>query len=186
MEVSLIVAVATNGAIGKNNQLLWHLPADMQYFKKTTLGHTVVTGRKNFESIPEKFRPLPNRTNIILTRRKDYFAEGCFIAHSLEEAIFFAKQRNETECFIIGGGEVYNEAMRKKICTKLYITYVETKIINYFTSSYQEMRKVIWPNRQEVISHSTIVVLSIALSMVIIALLDYGLYVLFQILIYNR
>lgn len=136
MKVSLIVAVASNGAIGKNNQLLWHLPADMKYFKNTTRGHTVIMGRKNYESIPSKFRPLPERTNIILTRKPHYVADRCLVANSLSEAIRLAEQQNETECFIIGGGEVYKEALEKKVCTKLYITYVETEISDADTFFY--------------------------------------------------
>ena len=74
MIVSAIVAIAKNNAIGKNNQLLWHLPADMKYFKEKTLGHCIITGRKNYESIPEKFRPLPGRTNIVISRQRKYIA----------------------------------------------------------------------------------------------------------------
>jgi dihydrofolate reductase len=138
MKISLIVAVAKNGAIGKNNQLLWHLPLDMQYFKNVTKGHTVIMGRKNFESIPEKYRPLPNRTNIILTRKANFFATNCLIANSLEYAIALAEKNNETECFIIGGGEVYKEALQKKLCTKLYITYVNTEVPDADTFFYFE------------------------------------------------
>ncbi len=138
MKVSLIVAVAKNGAIGKNNQLLWHLPADMKYFKNTTVGRTVIMGRKNFESIPEKYRPLPNRTNIILTRKTNFFATGCLMANSLEEAIHIAEKNNETECFIIGGGEVYKEALQKNLCTKLYITYVNAEVLDADTFFYFE------------------------------------------------
>ena len=77
MRVSLIVAVAEKRVIGKDNDLIWSLPKDMQYFKETTLGHYVIMGRKNFESIPEKYRPLPNRTNIVISRQSDYHAEVC-------------------------------------------------------------------------------------------------------------
>ena len=84
MKISLIVAVAENGVIGKDNDLIWHLPKDMQFFKKITIGHHVIMGRKNFESIPHKYRPLPNRTNIIITRQSEYKAEGCVVVNSIE------------------------------------------------------------------------------------------------------
>ncbi|HRJ35584.1 MAG TPA: dihydrofolate reductase, partial [Flavobacteriales bacterium] len=102
MRISLIVATAPDGAIGKDNKLLWHLPADMKYFRETTSGHCVITGRKNYESIPEKFRPLPNRTNIVLTRNKNCNFPGAISVSSLQEAIKVCQQHNETEAFIIG------------------------------------------------------------------------------------
>ena len=82
MIVSLIVAVAENNVIGKDNTLIWHLPKDMQFFKQTTLNHHIITGRKNYISIPEKFRPLANRTNIVLTRKNNFTEENCVI-HNL-------------------------------------------------------------------------------------------------------
>ena len=84
MIVSLIVAISKNKVIGKNNQLIWNLPKDMKFFMDTTLGHPVIMGRKNFESIPEKFRPLKNRTNIIITRNKNYEALDCKVVHSIK------------------------------------------------------------------------------------------------------
>ncbi|TVR75019.1 MAG: dihydrofolate reductase [Marinilabiliales bacterium] len=86
--ISIIVAMARNRVIGRNNSLIWHLPADLKYFKKTTMGRPVIMGRKTFESVG---KPLPGRTNIIVTRREGYFAEGCLAAGSLEEAIEMAK-----------------------------------------------------------------------------------------------
>lgn len=120
--ISIIVAVAENNAIGKNNQLLWHLPADMKIFKEKTIGHCVITGRKNFESIPEKFRPLPNRTNIVVTRQKDYQAPGAIVVNSLSEAIDKAKATGDNEIFIIGGGEIYKQALH--LADKIYLTKV--------------------------------------------------------------
>jgi dihydrofolate reductase len=125
MKISLIVAIAKNNAIGKDNDLLWRLPNDMQYFKIKTLNHHVVTGRKNYISIPKKFRPLVDRTNIVLTRQKDFKEDDCIVLHSLEDAIDFAKKNNETELFIIGGGQIYNEALSKGIVDKMYITHVD-------------------------------------------------------------
>lgn len=122
--VSLIVAVAENNAIGKNNDLLWHLPNDLMFFKQKTLGHFVIMGRKNFESIPEKYRPLPNRQNVILTKNKNLKLEGCVISHSIEDALLLAKNNNDEEPFIIGGGQIYKEALEKGLIDKMYITHV--------------------------------------------------------------
>ena len=124
MKVSLIVAVAENGVIGKDNDLIWHLPNDMRFFKETTTGHHVIMGRKNFESIPHKYRPLPNRTNIVITRRSDYKAEGCIVVHSVEEALEVAKNNGDNEAFIIGGGQIYRIALEKDLVDKIYITKV--------------------------------------------------------------
>lgn len=126
MKISIIVAIAKNNGIGKNNQLLWHLPADMKYFKEKTTGHCVLTGRKNYESIPEKFRPLPNRTNIIVTRDPNYNAPGAHVVSSVEQGIELAKSLNETELFIIGGGQIYMECMVKNLVQTLYVTHVDT------------------------------------------------------------
>lgn len=124
MTVSLIVAIAENNVIGKDNTLIWHLPKDMQFFKQTTLNHHIITGRKNYISIPEKFRPLANRTNIVLTRQNDFTEQGCVVLNSLEAAIEFAKRNNETEVFIIGGGQIYKGALDKNLVDKMYITHV--------------------------------------------------------------
>lgn len=124
MGVSLIVAVAENGAIGLNNKLLWHLPADMAFFKEKTTGHHIITGRKNYESIPEKYRPLPNRTNIVLSRDKEYSAPGAIVFSNLKEALAFAKSSGDEEIFIIGGGFVYNEVLEEGLVDKMYITHV--------------------------------------------------------------
>ena len=118
--LSLIVAVAHNGVIGRDNDLPWHLPADLQFFKRTTSGHTIILGRKNYESIG---RPLPNRTNIVITRDKNYKAEGCLVAHSLDEAISLAG--NDNEIFIIGGAQVYAQALDR--VERMYITEVDTE-----------------------------------------------------------
>ena len=125
MIVSLIVAIAKNNAIGKDNDLLWHLPNDMQYFKNKTLHHHIVTGRKNYISIPKKFRPLVNRTNIVLTRQTNFKEENCIILHSLEDAIEYAKSKNEEELFVIGGGQIYQEALSKNLIDKMYVTHVD-------------------------------------------------------------
>ncbi len=124
MKVSLIVAVSENNVIGKNNNLIWHLPNDMRFFKDTTTGHHIIMGRKNFESIPHKFRPLPKRVNIIVTRQLNYKCEGAFVTNSIEEALSFAKKNGEKEVFIIGGGEIYKLALQKDIVDKIYLTRI--------------------------------------------------------------
>lgn len=123
MKVSLIVATDQKQGIGKNNDLMWHLPADMKFFKETTMGHIVVMGRKNYESIPEKFRPLPGRVNAVLTRNEDYQAEGCLVFHSLEECLRHFSKGQET-VFIIGGGEIYRQALEQECVEEMYITEV--------------------------------------------------------------
>jgi dihydrofolate reductase len=122
MIISSIAAVAENNVIGRNNRLIWRLPYDMNYFKEITEGHCVITGRKNYESIPEKFRPLINRTNIVVTRQLNYSAPGAIIAHSIEEALSIARNKAEAEVFIIGGAEIYLQTM--SLADKLYITEV--------------------------------------------------------------
>ena len=123
MTVSLIAALTKNRVIGRNNDLPWNLPDDMKYFMQTTKGHPVIMGRKNYESIPEKFRPLPNRTNIIITRQPDFYASGCIISHSLSEAISAAAKLQQDEIFLIGGSQIYKEGIA--LCTKMYLTEIE-------------------------------------------------------------
>tara|TARA_R110002050_G_scaffold149571_2_gene276251 strand:+ start:1806 stop:2300 length:495 start_codon:yes stop_codon:yes gene_type:complete len=106
MNITLIAAMAENRVIGKDNQLIWHFPDDLKHFKQLTSGHHVIMGRKTFESVG---RPLPNRTNIIITRQDEYRVEGCLIAHSIEEAISMVK--NDERPFIVGGAEIYKQAL---------------------------------------------------------------------------
>jgi len=124
MGVALIVAVAENGVIGKDNDLIWHLPKDMRFFKETTLGHHVIMGRKNFESIPHKYRPLTDRTNIVITRQSGYKAEGCIIVNSVVAALDIAKNNGDTEPFIIGGGQIYKLALEANLVDKIYLTKI--------------------------------------------------------------
>lgn len=124
MQVSLIVAMDSNRGIGKNNDLMWHLPADMNFFKETTKGQIVVMGRKNYDSIPEKYRPLPNRLNVILTRNKDFKAENCLVFNSLNDCLDHFKDEKERKVFIIGGGEIYKMALESNFLDEMYITYV--------------------------------------------------------------
>lgn len=124
MKVALIVAMDSERGIGKNNDLMWHLPADMKFFKESTSGQIVVMGRKNYDSIPERFRPLPNRENVVLTRNTDFTAEGCLVFHSLETCLDHYKNETERTVFIIGGGEIYRQALVLDCVDELFITHV--------------------------------------------------------------
>ncbi|MCR8644942.1 dihydrofolate reductase [Paenibacillus sp. N1-5-1-14] len=118
MILSYIVAMDRNRAIGHNNQLPWHLPADLKFFKKTTLGHTILMGRKTYESIG---KPLPGRTNVVMTQNRDYMVEGCEIVHTVEEVK--TRYANVDELFMIGGAELFKLFMDD--ADKLYITRID-------------------------------------------------------------
>lgn len=137
MLISLIVAASTNNAIGKNNQLLWHLPNDMKFFKNTTWAMPVLMGRKTFESLG---KPLPGRLNIIITRQKDWKPEGVTVVHSLADAINAASAVDYKESFIIGGGEIFKEAI--PIADKIYITRVEAVLAG--DTFFPEINKQDW------------------------------------------
>jgi dihydrofolate reductase len=109
MVLNLIFARARNGVIGKDNKLPWHLPEDLAHFKQTTLGQPVLMGRKTWESLPPKFRPLPGRTNIVVTRQTAWQAEGAVVAHSIENAMKNCPA--DSQVWVIGGAEVYAQAM---------------------------------------------------------------------------
>ena len=121
MTISIIVAVAGNQVIGSNNQLLWRLKEDLQRFKSLTLGHHIIMGRKTYESVG---RPLPGRTSLIITRDKNYKADGCVVVNSLDDA--FKTAQSDNEVFIIGGGEVYRQAL--PLADKIYLTRVHANI----------------------------------------------------------
>ncbi|UYZ63665.1 dihydrofolate reductase [Hymenobacter weizhouensis] len=104
---SIVVAAADNNVIGGDNRLLWHLPQDLKHFKQLTLGHPIIMGRRTFESIG---RPLPGRTNIVVTRQQGWQAEGCQVAYSVPQALEMARALDE-EVFVIGGGEIYRQAL---------------------------------------------------------------------------
>jgi dihydrofolate reductase len=123
MTSSIIVAISANHAIGKNNQLLWHLPNDLKYFKNTTWGMPVIMGRKTFESVN---RPLPGRINIVISRQPNWQAENVLTAASLADAIEKAASTHCKEVFIIGGGEIYKEAIG--FCQCMYITRVHATL----------------------------------------------------------
>lgn len=119
MTITLIAAAAENNALGKDNRMIWHLPDDFKRFKQLTTGHHIIMGRKTLESMNG---PLPNRTNVVITRQADYVYEGCVIVHSLDEALAACPQNEEV--FIIGGGEIYNQSINK--ADKIELTRVHT------------------------------------------------------------
>ncbi len=123
MLVSAIVAVAKNNVIGKDNQIPWYLPADLAYFKRTTLNHFVLMGRNSFLSIG---RPLPKRTNVVITRNPFFTADGVLLAHSVEEALGLAFEAGETEAFILGGGEIYRASVH--LWDKVYLTEIDAEV----------------------------------------------------------
>ena len=117
--VTIIAAIANNNALGKDNDLIWHLPADLKRFKKVTSGHHILMGRNTFESIG---KPLPNRTTVIITRNKNYTQDGCIVVDSIEKAIEVAK--NDKHIFIIGGAQIYKQVIEKNLADQLDITKV--------------------------------------------------------------
>ena len=126
MIISAIAAVSRNFVIGRNNDLPWNLPDDMKFFMQTTKGHHCIMGRKNYDSIPEKFRPLPNRTNIVVTRQKAFRAPGCIVVNSIERAVEIAQSNGETEVFIIGGADIYRSSM--PITQRMYLTEIQAEV----------------------------------------------------------
>jgi dihydrofolate reductase len=119
MKLSLIVAIAENYVIGNNNELIWHLPADLKMFRRLTTGHPIIMGRKTFDSIG---KPLPNRTSIVITRNADLTIEGCIMVNSLEDATLEAQKIETTEAFIIGGAAIYELAI--DLVDSMYVTEI--------------------------------------------------------------
>ncbi|HET6992275.1 MAG TPA: dihydrofolate reductase [Bacteroidia bacterium] len=144
MKISIVVAASENNAIGKDNRLIWRLPDDMKFFKEKTVGHCVVTGRKNYESIPDKFRPLPERTNIVVTRSKNYHAPGAIVVHSMKEAIAKAKELGETDLCIIGGGEIYREFLPQTDIIWLTRVHHEFEAHTFFPALDATQWKITW------------------------------------------
>jgi dihydrofolate reductase len=140
MKISMIAAVAKDLAIGKKNDLLWHIPEDFKHFKNKTSGHTVIMGSKTFESLNSK--PLPNRTNIVIAYDKNYNAPGCVVVTSINDAVEEAKKHETEEVFIMGGGSIYKQFL--PLSDKLYITLVD-KIFpdaEIFFPNYAEFKKI--------------------------------------------
>ncbi|MFA5770179.1 MAG: dihydrofolate reductase [Patescibacteria group bacterium] len=133
--ISIIAAIGKNRELGKDNKLLWHIPEDFKRFKDITSGHVVIMGRKTYESLPKKFRPLPNRVNIVITRDINYKVDGVMVYHSLEEAVKITNYKLQItnkfqisnfkfdEIFIIGGASIYEQGI--KYADKLYLTLVD-------------------------------------------------------------
>lgn len=138
-KISLICAIAENRAIGKNNQLLWHIPEDFKHFKNITSGHTILMGQKTYESIG---KPLPNRTTIVLTNNPDFKEEGVIVVSSLEEAFEKARELEKEEVFVCGGGSVYAQTIG--LADKLYLTVVEGNMeADTFFPEYGEFKNVV-------------------------------------------
>lgn len=142
--ISLIAAIGENRELGKNNQLLWHIPEDLKRFRKITKGHVVIMGRKTFESIG---KPLPKRTNIIITKDKTYHPP-VIVCHSVIEAIEVAKRKEKEEIFIIGGGQIYHQTI--PFADRLYLTIVEgTFAADTFFPDYSQFKKKIFAEKRK-------------------------------------
>ncbi|WP_340153288.1 dihydrofolate reductase [uncultured Marivirga sp.] len=141
MKISMIVAKANDNAIGKNNDMIWHLPDDLKYFKDKTRNHHILMGRKNFDSLGEQYQPLPKRVNIVITRNKDWQHDGVKVFHDIEDGIAFAKKNNEEELFIIGGGQIYEACLPMADC--LYITEVKAEFPDA-EAYFPEFDKSLW------------------------------------------
>jgi dihydrofolate reductase len=123
MTVSLIVAVSSNGVIGRDGDLPWRLPADLRHFKKTTMGHHLIIGRATWDEVG---RPLPGRTMVVITRNLEFEAEGVLVAHSVEGAVALAS--DDDEPFIGGGAEIYRQALDAGLVDRLYLTRVHAEV----------------------------------------------------------
>ncbi len=138
-KISIICAIAENRAIGKNNQLLWHIPEDFKHFKEKTMGHVIVMGQKTFESIG---KPLPNRTTIVLSNDLNFNIEGVVTARTFEEVFQKAREIEKEEVFICGGGSVYAQTIG--VADKLYLTVVEGDFeADVFFPEYKEFIKIV-------------------------------------------
>ncbi|MDV7340890.1 dihydrofolate reductase [Terasakiella sp. A23] len=141
MRISMIVAVAENGAIGKDNKMLWHIPEDFKYFKATTMGKPMIMGRKTFESIG---RPLPGRLNIVITRDTDWQADGVMVVHDLETALSAAfaeaEAKNAEEVMVVGGSQIYQQAMDQ--ADRIYYTEIHKSYGH--DASFPALDKAVW------------------------------------------
>ena len=145
MTRSIMVAISDNYAIGKDNDLIWNMPADLAYFKQVTKGHFVIMGRLSFESLGGK--SLPGRVNIIVTRNREYRKENCLVFHSLEDALAAGDQHKQEEVFILGGGKIYAEALDKGLVNRMYITEIhgefegDTYFPRFDRSTWEEVKR---------------------------------------------
>ena len=144
MKISIIVAKSLNNVIGKDNQLIWRLSSDMKLFKSKTTGHPIIMGRKTYESMG---KPLPNRTSIVITRNKDFqLPEGHYVVHSLEESIQLCISRKFDQVFIIGGAEIYQQALN--ICDELLVTEINSLLEG--DAFFPEIDPEIWEKLSEI------------------------------------
>ncbi|HVE72699.1 MAG TPA: dihydrofolate reductase [Thermoanaerobaculia bacterium] len=123
MKLSLLAALSTNNVIGRDNQVPWRLSTDLKRLKAMTMGHHVILGRKTYESVG---RPLPGRTNVVITRQESYAPEGVTVVHSLEEAVRVAERNGDDEAFLLGGAEIYAQAMHR--ADRMYLTRVHAEV----------------------------------------------------------
>ena len=139
VRLSLIAALAKNRVIGKDNDLIWKdIPGDMKWFVEKTRGHTVIMGRKTYDTL--RVKPLPKRKNIVISRNRDLVLPGCIIVSSVEDAMKAAWNENEEEVFVIGGGEIYEQTIGR--ADRLYLTIIEAEAeCNVFFPDYSEFRR---------------------------------------------
>lgn len=124
--IKLIVAKAKNDVIGKDNDLIWHLPADMKFFTQTTKGHVVIMGRRNWDSIPLKYRPLFGRVNAVVTRNAEFSHEDCDVFNSVEASIaYYQKNKPVLDIYIIGGGQIYDYSIKNNLVDEMLITFID-------------------------------------------------------------
>ena len=140
--ITIVVAMGLDNEIGADNQLLWHLPKDLKHFKEMTSEHPIIMGRKTYESIG---KPLPNRTNIVVSRKKDWFEEGILIVGSVKEAVKFAKKIDE-QVFIIGGGNIYEQTL--DLTDRLEVTLVKTQL--KADTFFPKINPKIWDKTDEI------------------------------------
>lgn len=147
MKINIIAAIGPNRELGKDNKLLWHISEDLKRFKDLTMGKVVIMGRKTYESLK---KPLSNRINIIITRNQNYKIDKCLVVNSLEEAM--EKSKTSGEAFIIGGGEIYKQAL--PYAQKLYLTIVEGQFeADTFFPDYSEFKKIVFKKKGESSGH---------------------------------
>ena len=142
MKVNMIYARAANGVIGKNNTLPWHLPEDLAHFKQVTMGWPVIMGRKTWDSLPARFRPLPGRTNIVITRQDGWQAEGALVAHSIETACALCPA--DSTAWVIGGAEVYAQALAlavEAVVTELEADFEGDAFAPQLDATWREVRR---------------------------------------------
>ena len=159
MKISIVVAAAENGVIGKDNQLLWKLSSDLKRFKNITSGHYILMGRKTFESIG---KPLPNRTSLIISRNFECDFENCYVFKTISDAIIYAAQQGQEEIFVVGGGEIYKQTMT--LANTIHLTIVHTEIegdthFEYDDSNWKVLHSEFIPNDEKNEFDSTYIIL---------------------------